>query len=98
MRPKLNQHRPFHFPATAPLLFPSQPDLCNLFREFCEHHPGESMNKLIFAATILITCTAFAVMGQTRPAPTPTPAPRPAATPAASNAPVPETRIALIDT
>lgn len=61
------------------------------------------MKKLIFAALILITMTAFAVMGQTRPQttpprPTPTPLPRPAATPAASTAPVPDSKIALIDT
>lgn len=61
------------------------------------------MKKLIFAALILITTTAFAVVGQTRPQttpprPTPTPLPRPAATPAPSNAPVPDSKIALIDT
>jgi Skp family chaperone for outer membrane proteins len=61
------------------------------------------MKKLIFAALILITTTAFAVVGQTRPQttpprPTPTPLPRPAATPAVSNAPVPDSKIALIDT
>jgi Skp family chaperone for outer membrane proteins len=58
---------------------------------------------LTFTAFILITTTAFAVVGQTRPQttpprPTPTPLPRPAATPAPSNAPVPDSKIALIDT
>jgi len=58
---------------------------------------------LFMAALILIATTALAVMGQTRPQtvaprPTPTPSPRPAATPVASNAAVPESRIALIDT
>ena len=61
------------------------------------------MRRLIFAAAVLITVMAFAVMGQTRPQttparPTPTPLPRPAATPVVSNAPVPDSRIALIDT
>jgi len=61
------------------------------------------MKKLIFAALILIATTAFAVVGQTRPQttpprPTPTPLPRPAATPPASIAPVPDSKIALIDT
>jgi len=60
---------------------------------------------LISAGFILIATTALAVAGQTRPQtgaprPTPTPvsAPRPAATPVVSNAPVPDSRIALIDT
>jgi Skp family chaperone for outer membrane proteins len=58
---------------------------------------------LLFAAFILIATTALAVMGQTRPQtaaprPTPTPGPRPATPPAPSNAAVPESRIALIDT
>ena len=61
------------------------------------------MKRLIFAALILVTTTAFAVVGQTRPQttparPTPTPLPRPAATPAASIGPVPDSKIALIDT
>jgi len=55
---------------------------------------------LIYAALTLMT---IAVSGQTRPqtsAPRPaaTPAPRPATTPVASNAPVPDSRIALVDT
>jgi Skp family chaperone for outer membrane proteins len=41
--------------------------------------------------------TAFAVVGQTRPQTTP-PRPTPTPAPAASNGPVPDTRIALIDT
>jgi Skp family chaperone for outer membrane proteins len=61
------------------------------------------MKKLILAALILIATTAFAVVAQTRPQttpprPTPTPLPRPAATPLASTAPVPDSKIALIDT
>src|SRR3979409_2242906 len=55
---------------------------------------------LIYAALTLMT---IEVSGQTRPltgAPRPaaTPAPRPATTPVATNAPVPDSRIALIDT
>ncbi len=55
---------------------------------------------LIFAGLVLM---AISVVGQTRPQtiaprPTPTPAPRPAATPVVSNAAVPDSRIALIDT
>jgi Skp family chaperone for outer membrane proteins len=64
------------------------------------------MKKLIFAALILIATTAVAVFGQTRPQttpprPTPTPLARPAATPApptVSSGPVPDSKIALIDT
>jgi Skp family chaperone for outer membrane proteins len=61
------------------------------------------MKKLIFAALILTTTTAVAVVAQTRPQttppkPAPTPLARPAATPAASTAPVPDSKIALIDT
>jgi Skp family chaperone for outer membrane proteins len=68
------------------------------------------MKKLIFAAFILVTTTAFAVSGQTRPQttparPTPTPLARPAttpqpaaATPIVNNGPVPDSKIALIDT
>jgi Skp family chaperone for outer membrane proteins len=69
------------------------------------------MKKLIFAAFILISTTAFVVVGQTRPQTTParptptpparpatTPLPRPAATPVVNAGPVPDSRIALIDT
>jgi outer membrane protein len=65
------------------------------------------MNKtrLIFAALILLVMLGASAVAQTRPSttskPTPTP-PRPAATPlptpVATNAPVPESRIALVDT
>lgn len=55
------------------------------------------MKRMIFAAIILTTLMAFTVLGQPRPQATPTPAPRPAATPAA-NAPLPDAKIALIDT
>jgi Skp family chaperone for outer membrane proteins len=61
------------------------------------------MKKLIFAAFILMTTTAFVVVGQTRPQttpprPTPTPSPRPATTPVANTGTVPDSKIALIDT
>ena len=61
------------------------------------------MKRIIFAASILIAAMAIAVVGQPRsqttlPRPTPTPAPRPVATPAASTAPLPFSKIALIDT
>src|SRR5258707_13293783 len=69
------------------------------------------MRRLIFATFILVAAMAFTINGQTRPQrtaprPTPTPIPRPAATPsprptaapAAINTPVPDSRIALIDT
>ncbi len=69
------------------------------------------MRRLIFATFILVAAMAFTINGQIRPQttaprPTPTPIPRPAATPsprptaapAAINTPVPDSRIALIDT
>jgi Skp family chaperone for outer membrane proteins len=67
------------------------------------------MKKLIFAAFILVTTMAFSVVGQTRPQttparPTPTPqarpatTPQPAATPIVNTGPVPDSKIALIDT
>jgi Skp family chaperone for outer membrane proteins len=52
------------------------------------------MKRVIFATFVLITSMTFAVVGQTRPQTTATPAPRPAAT----NGPVPDSKIALIDT
>src|SRR5258708_39884562 len=60
------------------------------------------MKSLILVHAVLVLIS-ISVLGQPRtqtiaPRPTPTPAPRPAATPAASNAPVPDSRIALIDT
>jgi Skp family chaperone for outer membrane proteins len=64
-------------------------------------------NHFVFAALILVTMMAVSVIGQTMPGttparpaatPTPTPTPKPAATPVASNLPVPDSRIALIDT
>jgi Skp family chaperone for outer membrane proteins len=60
------------------------------------------MKKLIFVAFILITTTAFVVVGQTRPQttpprPTPTPSPRPTP-PVANTGTVPDSKIALIDT
>jgi Skp family chaperone for outer membrane proteins len=67
------------------------------------------MKKLIFAALILVTAMAFVVAGQTRPQttparPTPTPlarpatTPQPAAAPVVNTGPVPDSKIALIDT
>jgi Skp family chaperone for outer membrane proteins len=55
--------------------------------------------KRLFLICAALTLTTISVLGQTRPQttparPTPTPVPRPAAT----NAPVPDSRIALIDT
>jgi len=61
----------------------------------------KAMNRirLIFAALILIPMLAVSIVGQTRPqTTTPRPAATPAATPVASNAAVPDSRIALIDT
>ena len=60
--------------------------------------------RLISAVLMLMTAIAISALGQTRsqtvpPRPTPTPAgARPTPTPVATNAPVPESRIALIDT
>jgi Skp family chaperone for outer membrane proteins len=63
-------------------------------------------DRLIFAALTFVAMITV-VAAQTRPVTTPsrpaatatpTPAPRPAATPVAGNTPVPESRIALIDT
>ena len=69
------------------------------------------MKRLSLATVILMTTMAAVGAGQTRPQTTParptptplpgpaaTPLPRPAATPVVSNAPVPDSRIALIDT
>jgi len=60
---------------------------------------------LISAAIFLVAMMGIAINAQTRPgttparpAVTPTPAPRPAATPVLGNTPVPDSRIALIDT
>ena len=60
------------------------------------------MKRLILVHAVLML-SSISVLGQPRtqtvaPRPTPTPPPRPAATPAASTAPVPDSRIALIDT
>ncbi len=53
----------------------------------------------IFAMAVLTGAIAVSAIAQTqRPTPTPTPGPRPAATPAGANTPVPQSRIALIDT
>jgi len=53
----------------------------------------------IFAVAVLTAAIAVSAIAQTqRPTPTPTPGPRPAATPAGANTPVPQSRIALIDT
>ena len=53
----------------------------------------------IFAMALLTGAIAVSAIAQTqRPTPTPTPGPRPAATPAGANTPVPQSRIALIDT
>ena len=70
-----------------------------------------NIHRLIFATLMLVAMMSISVIAQTRPLtttakPTPTPTPRPgatplprpAATPVVSNAPVPESRIALIDT
>jgi Skp family chaperone for outer membrane proteins len=70
-----------------------------------------NINRLIFAALILVAMMGISVIAQTRPLTTPprpgatptprpaaTPAPKPAATPVVGNAAVPESRIALIDT
>jgi Skp family chaperone for outer membrane proteins len=67
------------------------------------------MKKLIFAAFILVTTIALSVVGQTRPQttparPMPTPlarpatTPQPATTPIVNTGPVPDSKIALIDT
>jgi len=53
----------------------------------------------IFAVVALTGAITVSVIAQTqRPTPTPTPLARPAATPAVANTPVPQSRIALIDT
>jgi len=53
----------------------------------------------IFAMAVLTGAIAVSAIAQTqRPTPIPTPGPRPAATPAGANTPVPQSRIALIDT
>ncbi|PYS72935.1 MAG: hypothetical protein DMF73_06995 [Acidobacteria bacterium] len=53
----------------------------------------------IFAMVVLTGAIAVSAIAQTqRPTPTPTPGPKPAATPAGANTPVPQSRIALIDT
>ena len=53
----------------------------------------------ILAMAALTGAIAVSVIAQTqRPTPTPTPLARPAATPAVANTPVPQSRIALIDT
>ena len=53
----------------------------------------------IFAMALLTGAIAVSAIAQTqRPTPTPTPGPKPAATPAGANTPVPQSRIALIDT
>ena len=53
----------------------------------------------IFAMAVLTGAIAVSAIAQTqRPTPTPTPGPKPAATPAGANTPVPQSRIALIDT
>jgi Skp family chaperone for outer membrane proteins len=59
--------------------------------------------RFIFAALGFVVLAAITAGAQTRPQtttprPTPTPLPRPVATPAPLNSPVPESRIALIDT
>ena len=59
--------------------------------------------RFIFAALAFVVLAAITAGAQTRPQtttpkPTPTPLPRPVATPAPLNSPVPESRIALIDT
>ena len=53
----------------------------------------------IFVMVVLTGAIAVSAIAQTqRPTPTPTPGPKPAATPAGANTPVPQSRIALIDT
>ena len=53
----------------------------------------------IFAMVVLTGAIAVSAIAQTqRPTPTPIPGPKPAATPAGANTPVPQSRIALIDT
>ena len=53
----------------------------------------------IFAMAVLTGAISVSAIAQTqRPTPTPTPGPKPAATPAGANTPVPQSRIALIDT
>jgi len=53
----------------------------------------------IFAMAVLTGAISVSAIAQAqRPTPTPTPGPRPAATPAGANTPVPQSRIALIDT
>ena len=58
--------------------------------------------KAIFSLFVMVVLTgaiAVSAIAQTqRPTPTPTPGPKPAATPAGANTPVPQSRIALIDT
>jgi Skp family chaperone for outer membrane proteins len=68
------------------------------------HPEGKAMkrNRLVFGALMLLVFSAVSSAAQPRPQgtaarPTPTPAPRPAVT-SATNAPVPESHIALIDT
>ena len=52
----------------------------------------------ILAAVVLSSASAIAAMAQTRPTPTPLSQPRPTPAPAAANIPVPQSKIALIDT
>lgn len=57
------------------------------------------MKKSIFGALVLIGTMALVTVGQTRPQTTPArPQPTPTTAPAANNGPVPDAKIALIDT